>query len=289
MTEPMEPTEPPGGGSEPWKNPWVLGGVVAVIILIVAAVAFFAMDDDEDDVVADTTTTEPEETTTSVEDGEEEEEEGPRTVTVQVDGELSTRDHVAMIGYFPKDATVRQGDTIEFPFAPGDPHSVTFGTVVDEAFSEMGSGDPQAAFDNVPQAVNEAEMAVDQAGALPCYSSDAPPTDGSPCEQQEQPEFTGSLAFYNSGLLNPDDTFTVDIADDAEPGTYNYFCTLHGPAMAGTVTVVEVDGEGQTAEVRGVDSTQRQIAALSAFIAFGFGAGVMRMTLPTLLRFIATG
>lgn len=41
--------------------------------------------------------------------------------------------------------------------------------------------------------------------------------------------------------------------------------------------------------MHGVETTRSQIATLAAFIGFGFGAGVIRMTLPTVLQFLTAG
>lgn len=38
----------------------------------------------------------------------------------------------------------------------------------------------------------------------------------------------------------------------------------------------------------GIDTTRDQISTLAAFIGFGFGAGVIRITLPTILQIVTT-
>lgn len=169
--------------------------------------------------------------------------EGPRTVPIQVDG-LAGDSNVALLGYFPRDLTVRAGDTVEFTLEPGDPHTMTFGTLVDDGLAALADAEegapPPEAVQAIPQAFGPDGSAV-ATGILPCFS-DEPPTDGSPCEEVDQPAFDGSLAFYNSGLLEPTDTFAMEVAEDAAPGTYSYFCLVHGPDMSGTLTVVEADG-----------------------------------------------
>lgn len=180
---------------------------------------------------------------------ETETEAGPRTVPVQVDGSAEGS-NVALLGYFPSEVIVRAGDTVEFSLQPGDPHTMTFGTLVDEGLASLGEaeegGPPPEAMQQVPQAFSP-EGSIIATGALPCFSND-PPTDGSPCDQGEQPAFEGSLAFYNSGILEPTKTFTMDIASDADPGTYSYFCLLHGPDMSGQLTVVAADESAPTPE-----------------------------------------
>lgn len=41
--------------------------------------------------------------------------------------------------------------------------------------------------------------------------------------------------------------------------------------------------------MRGIETTRNQVATLAAFIGFGFGASVVRITLPTVLQLITTG
>lgn len=41
--------------------------------------------------------------------------------------------------------------------------------------------------------------------------------------------------------------------------------------------------------MRGVETTRSQIATLAAFIGFGSGAGVIRVTLPTVLELVTPG
>ena len=55
--------------------------------------------------------------------------------------------------------------------------------------------------------------------------------------------FDGRQALYNSGFIPYEgaqgNTFELPIAEDAEPGTYKYFCNYHWIFMAGEVEVVE--------------------------------------------------
>ena len=56
-----------------------------------------------------------------------------------------------------------------------------------------------------------------------------------------QPEFDGTHAYYSSGLIRPEgdgaNNFEMKVADDAKPGTYFYYCNLHGLTMSGFVRV----------------------------------------------------
>ncbi|MDP8930444.1 MAG: hypothetical protein M3O70_18220 [Actinomycetota bacterium] len=176
---------------------------------------------------------------------------GPQSLTVDVDGVIEGS-NVALLGYFPSEVTARQGDTVEFAFQPGDPHTVTFGTLIDEAMAAFAQADqegpPPEAAEKIPFAISEDGQRVIHAGALPCFTTDEPPTDGSPCEQVDQPAFDGAYAFYNSGLLTPTESFSMEIADDAAPGTYSFLCLLHGPDMSGSLTVVKADASAPTPE-----------------------------------------
>lgn len=229
-----------------------VGAAVAVVALVAAACSGSDPTDDE------TTPAATDESSETTEDDEEPTETaaGPETVTIQIDGQIGEA-NAAILGYLPKAATVRAGDTVEFELAPGDPHTVSFGTLVDAALAAgppaEGEGPPPEVA-AVPQALSET-LDVIGAGALPCFS-DAPPTDGPACEQVEQPAFTGELGFYNSGVLGePGATFTMPIAEDATPGTYGYYCLIHGPGMSGTLEIVAADGDAPGAD--GIEA-QRQ-------------------------------
>ncbi|MDP8961108.1 MAG: hypothetical protein M3N32_05770 [Actinomycetota bacterium] len=169
----------------------------------------------------------------------------------------------AFLAYFPKDVQVHAGDTVVFRQEwTGEPHSVTMGTLVDrmmgvvapllekysDPHAQMSPEDEasfEAATEDLPWMIGEGDQ-VQQNGAQPCYlQQGTPPQDpATPCsdEQQQQPKFNGRQSFYNSGFIpyqGPQgNRFEVPLANDIPPGTYNYYCNLHGPGMAGTITVV---------------------------------------------------
>ncbi|MDP8930751.1 MAG: hypothetical protein M3O70_19835 [Actinomycetota bacterium] len=172
------------------------------------------------------------------------------------------------LAYFPKDVRVHAGDTLVFRQEwTGAPHSVTMGTLVDrmmgvvapikekypDPHAQMSPEDEAAmerAMEDLPWMIGEGDR-VQQNGAQPCYLEEGtPPQDpATPCdeEQQEQPRFTGRQSFYNSGFIpyqGPQgNRFEVPLANDISPGTYSYYCNLHGPPMSGTITVVPSDVE----------------------------------------------
>jgi plastocyanin len=69
------------------------------------------------------------------------------------------------------------------------------------------------------------------------------PLDHAACSKanQVQPDFDGKHAYYSSGLIKPEgkgaNTFDMKIADNAKPGTYFYYCNLHGLTMSGFVSI----------------------------------------------------
>ncbi|MPZ89813.1 MAG: hypothetical protein GEU81_17535, partial [Nitriliruptorales bacterium] len=173
--------------------------------------------------------------------------------------------------YFPRDITVRAGDTIEFrQHWTGEAHSVTMGTMVDEMMGVVGPlleeyGEvpeeevpPEvfeqfdAALQDLPWMLSEnPEEFTNQNAAQPCYLDEGgPPEDpATPCADadQAQPPFNGRQSYYNSGFIPYEgpqgNEFTVQLASDIEPGVYNYCCNLHGPFQAGTINVLGQDEE----------------------------------------------
>ncbi|HEX2064403.1 MAG TPA: hypothetical protein VHE80_08275, partial [Acidimicrobiales bacterium] len=190
--------------------------------------------------------------------------EGPQTRTVQVD---YRHDEFAgsLFDYFPRRVEVRPGDTVEFKQAwTGEPHSVTMGTLVDEKIRPIVSlvenvrrtgevpGEEPAEFHRFGEALpfafdDEGDMA--QNAAQPCYVDAAeftgtyPGDADTPCPRKPQPAFNGRQAIYNSGVIPYEgvngNTFTVQLADDIAPGTYNYYCNVHGALQYGQLVVRE--------------------------------------------------
>lgn len=186
----------------------------------------------------------------------------------------------AFNAYFPKKLSVHPGDTVRFENTwSGEPHSVTLGRVVDDIFeytpifdqyeseeAALAGGITQQKIDEINATFNRIPgmttngYEVYQPGAKPCYINkiaDVPSygSDGDeavqgqstvcPKASRTKPAFTGRQALFNSGLIpfNGDDanTFELTIADDATPGTYNYFCTYHWLGMSGELTIAESD------------------------------------------------
>lgn len=192
---------------------------------------------------------------------------GGGSTTVLVD---SSHDEfgASMIDFFPESVIAHPGDTVQFRQVwTGEPHSVTFGTLFNQ---ELGlirkrlqmTPLPRAeelpdlkVFDELPIMLGREgnEFAVNQNGAQPCYlKAGRPPVDPDiACPRRAQPEFTGRDAYFSSGFIpyggNNGNRFEVKLADDIDPGSYNYYCNLHGVAQSGTVKVVP---EGEPAKSR---------------------------------------
>ena len=188
----------------------------------------------------------------------------------------------AFLRYYPENIKVRPGDVVTFRQTwTGEPHSVTMGKVVDEAFAvaarfaKYDSEEAALAGGETPESIAAFLRSLSplpgmtayhgyeiyQPGARPCYIADVEDVpDWSDAETEtidpeakcpeggdEQPRFRGTDGLYNSGFIPPDgesgNRFQVPIASDAEPGTYRYFCNYHWTNMSGTVEVVEAGAD----------------------------------------------
>lgn len=159
------------------------------------------------------------------------------------------------IAYFPKEVTAHPGDEIDFSEVfTGEPHSVTFGTLVDTGLAEqdkMGKDaeDEAPTLKKIPHMLPDGPGDAIQTAAQPCFlATGEPPTDGAACPKVDQPEFDGKHALYSSGFLPDGETFKVKLAKDLAPGTYRFFCDLHRAGMQGKITVVAKDAKADSAD-----------------------------------------
>ncbi|HMC80400.1 MAG TPA: hypothetical protein VKO35_07600 [Acidimicrobiia bacterium] len=149
---------------------------------------------------------------------------GPQTFTVSVDGKAPSF-NLAADAYFPSALKVHPGDTIQFREVwSGEPHTVTFGTLVDRSAAALPSIFPKGRGDAV------------QSAAQPCFLDTGAPPVNAPCPRVPQPPFSGQ-AFYNSGWLADGSTFSMTMSATIGPGTYTFRCLVH-PGMSGQVEVV---------------------------------------------------
>ncbi|MBW3560922.1 MAG: hypothetical protein KY437_00325 [Actinobacteria bacterium] len=179
----------------------------------------------------------------------------------------------SFLGNFPHEVRVKPGMTLRFKQAwTGEPHSITGGRIVDEVMSqivpmlEKYQGTP---FSEIPEddfmMVDElggqlppymlsdevTDNAVNQNVAQPCFRREGGPPDAAnePCpdEEQEQPAFDGRFDFYNSGFIGYEgpegNEFEMQLAEDIAPGTYYFYCNVHGFMQHSKVVVVNEDEE----------------------------------------------
>ncbi|MEY2434302.1 MAG: hypothetical protein QOC92_4027 [Acidimicrobiaceae bacterium] len=177
---------------------------------------------------------------------------GAQTVPVGVDAKV-TGTPVAFTTYFPNDATLHAGDTIDFKETfTGEPHTVTFGTLVDQGLAKLdpNAQDEPAELKKIPDVFPQGPGDATQVSAQPCFlaTGDPPASDACSKDQQKQPEFDGTQTYYNSGFLADGDHFKVTLAKTIKPGTYNYFCVIHRGGMTGKITIVAADAKAQTAD-----------------------------------------
>jgi len=200
--------------------------------------------------------------------------------------------------FFPEHVRVHPGDTVAFKQAwTGEPHTVTFGTSVDEVLAvtrplladyghlpqsevplevleefygaEMtlprwftpppdegtsdGATGGEAAPDDVPAGpptVSDTLVEtppLPQALAQPCVvrEGELPEDTSGPCEDQELTPFEGTEVYYNSGVIPYEgpagNQFVFEVSDTIAPGTYGYYCAVHGSIQSGVIEVVPAD------------------------------------------------
>jgi plastocyanin len=177
---------------------------------------------------------------------------GPATFPVQVDA-LPDDFSASFFAYFPGQLKARPGDTVEFTSRfTGEPHTVAFGSLVDEALAALSALPPgtaatpevQALLAKVPPFFAPGETRVDAdplpVSSQPCFLAGGEPPAAEACPEQAagQPAFDGTQSFYSSGFLPDEATFAVKLDDDIAPGTYRFMCLVDRTEMTGTLTVV---------------------------------------------------
>jgi plastocyanin len=158
----------------------------------------------------------------------------------------------SFLSYFPAVTKVHAGDSVTFHYVgPGEPHTVTFGTLVNNAVSLahkygkqlQGNGPPPAPFlaadSQIPGLLPQGPGDAVQSAANPCYQASGPVgTATCPLSQHEEPDFTGTYAYYNSGWLQGGQKWTIHLSSSTAPGTYAFMCLLHREFMSGALKVV---------------------------------------------------
>src|SRR5207253_6586924 len=110
--------------------------------------------------------------------------------------------------------------------------TVTLGTLIDApvaAFEKLtpkqlqsAAGPPPALQKldaKLPQLLPQGPGDAIQTAANPCFVSTGVPSSTGPCPNGTQPSFDGTQAYYNSGWLDKNAKFTVQISKSTAPGT----------------------------------------------------------------------
>ena len=241
-----------------------MGRRMAAALGVVLLLAAGCGSDDEGDGTAATTAARASETA-----GDE-----PVLLPVQVDA-LPEDFSASFFSYFPQQLSARPGDTVQFTSRfTGEPHTVAFGKVIDEALAAYGAVPPgtpvpaeaKALLDKAPAFFAPTETRVDAdpqpAAAQPCFLAHGDPPLQAACTDQpaEPPAFDGTQSLFSSGFLPDEETFDVTLADDIAPGTYRFMCLVDRTEMTGTLTVVE-PGQSVPSPEEVQEDAQEQIDA----------------------------
>ncbi|MHB8512848.1 MAG: plastocyanin/azurin family copper-binding protein [Actinomycetota bacterium] len=203
---------------------------------------------------------------------------------VQVDAKQSGQAiNVGATAFFPSALSVHPGDTVVFKSNfSGEPHSVTFGTLVDQGLATASprEGAPEpAALKKIPVMLPTGPGDANPVSVNPCFVASGTLTAAS-CTTT-QPDFNGKYELYNSGFLPGGATFTMKLASDLAPGTYHWFCTLHRASMQGKLTVVSTSQTVPSAAdvaTQGQNGIEEFIAKLKPFAdqaSHGMGPGAI--------------
>lgn len=162
--------------------------------------------------------------------------------------------------YFPSSVTLRPGDTVRFNLRDsGEPHTATFGTLVDDAVAAMErAGEDATLYEledlpqmrKLPKPFTRVEpngaLNVNRAATDRCFleAEDPPVTpdgDSAVCRSDDRPEFNGRQTFYNAGRVSAGETFEMTLDDTIAKGTYNFMCLIHPSVMRGSIDIVGPD------------------------------------------------
>ncbi|HUR76447.1 MAG TPA: plastocyanin/azurin family copper-binding protein [Acidimicrobiales bacterium] len=161
----------------------------------------------------------------------------------------------SFFGYFPRVVEAHPGDTVHFRQEwTGEPHTITLGTLVQPLGEEVRAALrgrkklPDFVDTNkfglpsiFPEGGDDETITIDQRAAQPCYVASGPvPADVEDCARR-QPSFDGTQSFYNSGYIpyrgRRRNEFDLPLSSSIKPGSYFYYCVLHGATMGGFVDV----------------------------------------------------
>lgn len=128
--------------------------------------------------------------------------------------------------YFPRHLKVHRGDRVRWEFPIRDSENLVFHTVT---FAKAATDVPLVRADELPGALAFEEKAFFSTG---CGRPDQPVC---VISKRDQVVSSGTPVLHRtpSGGIE-----TFDAVIDLPPGTYEYFCSIHDPAMRGSIEVV---------------------------------------------------
>jgi plastocyanin len=164
----------------------------------------------------------------------------------------------AYYAFVPQTIRMHPGDKAFFRVASfGSYYILALGTLVNSAanaINGVGSETSQATIESLPAVRRLPTLfptttdpttvpVLNQSAAEPCYlNAGTPPVSpqgGAPaCPSRPKPEFDGTQSFYSSGILQNNAQFTLQLAKDIKPGTYDMIDLVHPWLMRGTIVVV---------------------------------------------------
>lgn len=189
-------------------------------------------------------------------------------------------DHAMLRGfdfldYYPRSATVHEGDTVNFHWTESNGslfHTVTFvpaGTALtQQAISRLfpGGGRP------IPDKDDPGHPGIYfsfNALQRPCGNSPYFPGTA-PCSFDGRSVVNSGVEFPNAvvetGKFYPTGPLHWSVTMNVRPGVYHYFCLVHGPGMNGTITVVP-PGTAVTTRAQGARDAAAQFQSQAAQVA----------------------
>lgn len=161
--------------------------------------------------------------------------------TVAIDHTSPAGHNYSYFDYFPRQMIVHTGDTVTFAKAanPTEPHTVTLlpanTPLTASAFSKLF---PPSVGNPAPDSNAKGSLQVDFNPDVPanCGSSVYYPGTG-PCN------YNGKTVINSGFMVSPPPaqaahTPIFSVRMNVAPGTYRYFCLVHGPHMSGSIRVV---------------------------------------------------
>ena len=198
-----------------------------------------------------------------------------QTFTVNVDGANKSANE-SFIAYFPSVVRLHAGDTVVFHYVGvGEPHSVTLGTLANDAVAAFEALTPKqqrgqppasalAADAKVPSLFPQGPGDVVPVSANPCLVESGIPSSTGPCpENPGSEDFTGREAYDNSGWMNSQAKFSVHLSSGMAPGVYRFMCDVHREGMTGRIVVVPASTPVASPAVQ-FAAGQKRLAGLEA-------------------------